>query len=263
MLKSAIVNVEVCDIYKEPSYESEIVTQGLLWDKLTILSKKNNWFEVKQSDNYVGWVHSFFIADSKNYDNNKYLKNIDNWYIVRDRIVEIKKTFSNVSKFISIGTILPIVDKGENNYTLLLPNSEKFFIDKNKLLKFNVERSIDDIYEHILNLEGTPYKWGGKSGFGFDCSGFIQTIFKLTNIMIPRDSSEQANSTYFEKIDYSEKGALVFFSENNLINHVGIFINNHEFMHSSGYVKIESLISKNKNFNVKLSKMNYSFYKLK
>ena len=38
------------DKYKEPSYESEIVTQGLLWDKLTILSKKNNWFEVKQSD---------------------------------------------------------------------------------------------------------------------------------------------------------------------------------------------------------------------
>ena len=102
---------------------------------------------------------------------------------------------------------------------------------------------------------GTPYLWGGKSSLGFDCSGFVQTVFKVFNIDLPRDSSQQIKHQDLVEINYSkvEAGDLLFFSENKTVNHVAICIGNEEIIHSSGYVKIEKL-KENKELYEKLYK---------
>lgn len=70
---------------------------------------------------------------------------------------------------------------------------------------------------------GTPYKYGGITPKGFDCSGFAQYVMAQNNIELPRTSREQ--STLYKKIKLKniEAGDLIFFGSNkSAINHVGI-----------------------------------------
>ncbi len=88
---------------------------------------------------------------------------------------------------------------------------------------------------------GTPYRYGGNSRSGMDCSGLLCTSFESVNIKLPRPSYEQAE--YGEKvgIENVQPGDLVFFSErksSNKVVHVGMVtaVNGREdvtFIHSS------------------------------
>ena len=256
-----IIIVEVADVYKKPSFKSEITTQALLWEKLIIIDKKKSWFKVKQWDDYIGWVHEFNLIDSTVYD--KYQLKHKDWYIVNDRIAKIYNKKQNNIKFLSLGTILPVLFTNNGKSTIILPDSQEYIIDEKKLFKYNLNRSLGDMMESILSLVGTPYKWGGKTGFGFDCSGLTQMIFRMMNINIPRDSSNQIKSDNLSKVDSSQTCDLIFFKKDGLINHVGLFINENEYIHSSGQVKINSINPKDKNFDIKLNKMIYGFYRFK
>ena len=240
-----LVKTSVANFYKNPSFTSELVTQGLIWEKLIICDKKDNWFQVKQRDGYIAWLHSFYVIDSSIYDNNELLDKKDNWYFIKDRLLEIK-TNHNDKYFLPFGALVPCI-KYNNNFIIILPNGEKADINKQKLLKYSTSIRLDRILQLSEYLLGIPYLWGGKSSFGYDCSGFVQTLFSVYGINFPRDSYQQMNYEGLVEIKYSkaEVGDLLFFADNKVINHVAISIGNGEIIHSSGCVKIEKL-EKNK-----------------
>ena len=51
-----------------------------------------------------------------------------------------------------------------------------------------------DVIEMGMMFLGLPYLWGGLSGFGFDCSGFMYSIFKANGYTLPRDAKDQAKA---------------------------------------------------------------------
>lgn len=108
-------------------------------------------------------------------------------------------------------------------------------------------KSNSDVIDVALNQIGTPYRYGGKSPRGFDCSGLVHYAYYQTGRDIPRNTSAQYR--YARKINYSNlrEGDLVFFHIPRVKNkHVGIYIGNNQFVHapSSGKkVKISSLDS--------------------
>jgi cell wall-associated NlpC family hydrolase len=94
---------------------------------------------------------------------------------------------------------------------------------------------------------GMPYLWGGTTpaifdttgkylSGGFDCSGFVQYIYKNFDINLPRTTMEQVNEGASINLNSLETGDLVFFKTNPAIpteiSHVGIYIGNNKFMHS-------------------------------
>ncbi len=87
--------------------------------------------------------------------------------------------------------------------------------------------------------------WGGKSVYGIDCSGFAQMAYKFLNVHLPRDAWQQAeNGTVVNSLQESHCGDLAFFdNEMGNIIHVGILLNNHEIIHSSGKVRIDKIDS--------------------
>ena len=112
---------------------------------------------------------------------------------------------------------------------------------------------------------GIPYVWGGRSSFGFDCSGFVQTIFKFCGHILPRDSKDQLNFDKMDSINYkdSKVGDLVFFSKNDKIEHVGISLGDGTFIHSSGNVKQNSLNHLDENFDENLASKYHSTLSIK
>lgn len=82
--------------------------------------------------------------------------------------------------------------------------------------------------------KGTKYKYGGSSKEGIDCSGFIQLTFLAKfGIELPRQSINQGKVGYDIPTCLLQSGDLVFFKVGIKTNHVGIYIDNGEFMHVS------------------------------
>lgn len=92
-----------------------------------------------------------------------------------------------------------------------------------------------DVVTEARNYVGTPYRGGGTTAGGFDCSGLVVTVYEKFGIAMPRTSREQAK--FGKQIDRSElkPGDLVFFftSGSTKITHVGIYSGDGEFIHAS------------------------------
>lgn len=90
------------------------------------------------------------------------------------------------------------------------------------------------INEAIDELLGTKYKYGGTTEKGFDCSGFTQYVFNEFSIDLPRASKGQAGIGTKVAKKNLRKGDLVFFNTDGKgISHVGIYLGNDEFAHTS------------------------------
>ncbi|GHA39723.1 NlpC/P60 family protein [Photobacterium aphoticum] len=81
---------------------------------------------------------------------------------------------------------------------------------------------------------GTPYKLGGTTQKGIDCSAFVQVGFAdVLNMQLPRTTAEQARKGKWVDIKALKKGDLVFFKTGRRLRHVGIYMGNSEFLHAS------------------------------
>ena len=89
---------------------------------------------------------------------------------------------------------------------------------------------------------GTPYKYGGNSMSGIDCSGFVQVVMRSAGIDVPRTSSAQYRQG--RPIARPDVGDLVFFKmRGSSVDHVGVYLGDRRFAHasSSSGVTIDSL----------------------
>jgi len=93
-----------------------------------------------------------------------------------------------------------------------------------------------------MRFLGTPYAFGGTSTRGFDCSGFVQHVFAMMGVHLPRTADAQYDVA--RRIAGAMRpGDLVFFQTYTAgVSHVGIYLGNDRFVHAaSGGVTVSSL----------------------
>lgn len=108
------------------------------------------------------------------------------------------------------------------------------------------------LYNELYGWLGVPYRWGGRSKAGTDCSGFATLIYKN---VYSRNVSGSAGDIYkkLKPIEKSElkEGDLIFFSFNHkYIAHVGLYLSNNKFIHETSWGK-----------GITISDLNESYYK--
>ena len=97
-----------------------------------------------------------------------------------------------------------------------------------------------------MDLVGTPYRWGGSTDTGFDCSGMIQYVYRnALGVNLPRSSRDMAAASRTISTRDLQTGDLVFFNTSGSgISHVGLYLGGGKFLHaprSGSTVQTESL----------------------
>jgi cell wall-associated NlpC family hydrolase len=103
--------------------------------------------------------------------------------------------------------------------------------------------------DYALTLRGTPYRYGGATRAGFDCSGLVFFAHRQLGVEVPRTSRDQEKQAEHVRQRKLQRGDLVFFKiGSRRVNHVGIYIGGNEFVHAPGAGKPVAINSLDEDF---------------
>jgi len=236
MTVSACVNVSVSNHYRDPSSTSEVVTQGLLGERLEVLGKTSTHIYVRQEDGYQSWVPEDLVALEPEQQGEDLL--VRSHFM---RIYEQPDPQSTPLREAVIGCTLSAIDEQGEWLRVALPDGTSGWVEKCHFGTFPAA-TVENILDLAREFLGYAYFWGGRTPKGFDCSGFVQTVFKLHGVTLPRDSWQQQEHHRLSS-DYldAQPGDLLFFSNKpDTVTHVAISLGQQRYIHASGWVRLDS-----------------------
>lgn len=227
MIMKGIVQIPIIPLRRERSHSSEMVSQLLFGETYSINDIDGDWvFVTTDYDNYSGWI-SHNQLSINNYDDSK--------TVVANKYIEITDKEDN-RMIISSGSMIT-----SSNNDIFILNGKEYRIVSRHSSNNNTNVTLS-VVSNAKQYIGSPYLWGGKSFMGFDCSGFVQTMFKINGVKLPRDASQQVeNGKSISSIKEAQEDDLAFFGDGKRITHVGIIIDNEHIIHCSGQVKIDKI----------------------
>lgn len=259
-----LVNVSVCNIRLFSTHDAEMVSQALMGTPVKILKKDKGWFLIQTPDLYLGWVDSDAIETKGVSEYDKWKASLRLFYTAKTGNIYTGTSEEKVISDIVAGCIVEITGNQKEGYRVNLPDGREGFIPLDKAIlldKLTVEAFLNpqNLISTAESFMGIPYMWGGTSAKGFDCSGFIKTVYYLNGVILSRDASQQFQHGIRPRIrresfpDSLKKGDLLFFGSSRhgrpRATHVGMYIGDTEFIHCSGMVRINSLDSTRTNFS--------------
>lgn len=219
---------------KNSSKNGIIETQLLFGEIVKILNINEDKVYCKNTfDNYEGWLNKNEIGT--------YFK--ETHVIIKPQcwVFEKPNIKSKTIMPLYLNSKVTIKKKFEDWFEIFITDRAMTgFIHKLFLNKVgDVLRS--DWINFAFNFLSTPYFWGGKTIYGIDCSGLVQTVLQAHGINLPRNSNEQENfiSNSLISTNKIEKGCLIFWE-----GHVAIAVDNKSLLHSNIYdmcVKIDDI----------------------
>jgi len=227
-----IITAGVASVHKDATFNSPCITEAVYGESCTILSEKNDWIYLACEDGYKGWCHTFFgnIQSERNNPTHR---------------IVFPNESHQFNPQLPFGALVTEYIPG----TIRITDS----LDLNQIIPI------------AKSLLGIPYKWGGKTSLGFDCSGLVQSVLKVCGIHAPRDAYQQKE--YFNEIelpmDEAEPGDLHFFGRNGTITHVGFSTGGAGLLHAQGCVKEESLSETSDLFNKNLDDIYLSSHSIR
>ncbi len=226
-----IITSGVAPVYKEANFNSPCLTEVVYGESCRILIRKNNWLKINCEDGYEGWVNSFYgkLSSKKNKPTHIIV------YPNKNGLFDPKFPFG-----------AKVTEK--------LPGT----------IQITEPLGLDQIIPIAKNLIGIPYKWGGKTSLGFDCSGLVQSVLSICGLDVLRDAYQQQEFFAEDEIQFvsAEPGDLHFFGKDGKITHVGFSTGGLGIIHSQGKVKEDSLDPSNEKVNQKLIDMTLSTHSI-
>ena len=91
----------------------------------------------------------------------------------------------------------------------------------------------DEAAKHAAKMVGKPYRFGGASPAGFDCSGLVQFSYQQAGITLPHSTDRQRRVSKHVRVSELKRGDLLFFDQEGKKNsHVGIYRGDRRFVHA-------------------------------
>ena len=260
MIDTQTIAQNVAALYAAPDSASEMVTQAVLGDRVTVSEEQDGFSRVSTPDRYSGWVDSRLLALFQDHTDRPTA-------VVQTLFADVftapNPRAESVTKLVA-GTrvFLPRRAADGDWVELPLPDGRNGFVYRAALTEAAPEMRLTSALTSDLSrtavvgalgryaaetawrFVGTPYLWGGCTPFGIDCSGLTQLVYKLAGIPLLRDASLQFADRRFVRVEEGlgldaallEDGDLVAFSrrEDKRPTHIGIALEDGRFLHARG-----------------------------
>jgi gamma-D-glutamyl-L-lysine dipeptidyl-peptidase len=236
-----VVVVPVANMYSGPSENSDVVSQAIYGSNVTLLTARGEWSKIQTDDHYKGWTPSRYLRLIQSGDG----------YATSGPTVQVQSLFANVyheadvTKHKPVLTLpfsvhLELIDDGKGNsgrwLQVRLPDKRSEWIQSSDVVSNPQPLTIPESIELAKRFLGFPYLWGGRSSFGFDCSGFTQMLVRARGINMPRDADLQAawdGLVSVERTDLQPGDLLFFGSGPKHVTHTGMYIGDGQFIHDT------------------------------
>ena len=257
-----LATLSVVNMRFEPREAAEMATQILMGMPVKILEVKNGWYRIQSPDQYIGWAEDVGIelkteAEMKEWKQSKrFVFNQTVGYALS----EPKKNASHVSDLV-LDDLFELISESKGFLQVRFPDGRTAFVKKSDCLSFQewTNRPIDvqSVLSVAKQLNGIPYLWGGTSCKATDCSGLTKTSYYSQGIILARDASQQVR--YGQHPDFTDfrnliPGDLLFFGSKR-VSHVALYMGNGQYIHSSGFVHVNSLDPADQLYNDRLHKI--------
>ena len=240
----AVVIVAVANMYSAPTEDIDVVSQAILGSKVEVLEEKPGWEKVRTADQYSGWIP---LRDVRR------LEPGEPGYATSGRVAQVSSLTANLYRetdvtlhrpllTIPFETRLEVVSQGQGEdadwFQVRLPDQRTGWVQSGDVDLAPPKLSIEESIALGRRFLGLTYLWGGRSSFGYDCSGFTQMLVRSRGIVMPRDADLQAAWAGAVPVDRKRlrAGDLLFFgSAADHITHTGMFIGHGRFIHDTTY----------------------------
>jgi hypothetical protein len=229
-MEYGITQASFIPVRREPHSASEMTSQLLFGEIFEVLERKDKWMLARNRyDGYEGWISplltSLFGEDIlREYEAMETSQ-------VRKRFCDLKGPQGTL--MVPAGSVLYY--RSEDPEHIRCGSDYELTSDPGKPSADKLQE-LEQIQGQFMNV---PYLWGGKSSYGTDCSGLVQTVMRMLGIPLLRDASQQVGQgKTVNMITEARAGDLVFFdNEEGEIVHTGIISDPGRIFHASGCVK--------------------------
>lgn len=232
------------EMRQKPSDLSEVVSQGIFSEEVCILEESGGWLHIQTKvDGYSGWVKKEGVYTrstpfaSPSQKKMKISRPAAHLYTQPDTAYGPVLTLPFESLLEVIDPDTAVQDGNSSRWlSVYLPDQRKLYVQRGDLAPDRGPMDSDEICRLSHAFLGLPYTWGGRSSFGYDCSGFVQMLYRQMGIFLPRDSKDQYLCSQLIKcpVEDLRAGDLIFFGfSQEQIRHVGLALGVGRFIHTS------------------------------
>lgn len=254
----ALATLSVSNMRAQPGDASELVSQALMGTPMKVLDIKGGWIRVQTPEYYIGWMDAGELTRMTEQEMNRW-KNSNRWFFdgISGTLSDKPGKKAKIISDLVLGDLFVVEKKANRFLKVKLPDGRAGYIRKNKCISFEEWSQTEPRAEKVIaiaaKMTGFPYLWGGTSSKAVDCSGLVKLAYFSQGIILARDASQQArygNPVDFTRLDNLQPGDLLFFGRSpQRITHVGIYIENGDFINSSAKVHISSIVPGDQKFN--------------
>lgn len=235
-----VVTKPVVNMFAQPSADSEVVSQAIYGTGVLSLEKQGDWYKIRTADDYTGWVE---VTGLKSLDAGSYAPD--------GKAVHVSELSANLYREPDVTLHAPLLrlpwearlelapNNPENSTRWLqvrLVDGQLAWVQRGDVSEDTPPVGIPAMLELARHFLGATYTWGGRSSFGFDCSGFTQMLERQRGIEMPRDAGPQAAWSGVIPVERRslQPGDLLFFGSSAArITHTGMYLGGGEFIHDT------------------------------
>jgi gamma-D-glutamyl-L-lysine dipeptidyl-peptidase len=208
------VSVPSAAVRAEPSEGAERVTSALYGATLGAYDREGNWRRVRTPCGYLGWVEGQALSAPTSTDPDTVLS-------------EPVPVGSGTS--LPAGADCAVLDRGGGETTVGFRTGREVTLPTDSVTVPRTGATGADVVAAAESFLGTPYRWGGMTHGGIDCSGLVWIAYRTVGITMPRDADQQREMGREVERGALRPGDLLFFP-----GHVAISRGGSSFVHAYG-----------------------------
>ncbi len=231
-LPRAHIATNLTGLYEKPTFGMPLSSELTFATQLEILDEEGRWAFTRQRDGYLGWAYKPFMAEGAAPAAT---------HLVLAPAIELRAEADSDSDILTrlvSGTSVSMTES-RNGWSRVEANKSGWLPSRHLRALADIPQSAEArraaLIQDARRMIGVPYLWGGVSGNGIDCSGFVRLLHRWIGIEVPRDADMQCDAARPVEPPF-EVGDLFFFGESGSarkVTHVGVSLGGWTVIHSS------------------------------